>query len=99
MGESIYTLQQLLGQIREVISSEFPFSVWVKGEVKELSVARNGHCYLTLTENNMLTGALLAQVRCTIWSSHYRSIATRFEQETGRALGGGIAILALAFVK
>ena len=86
MEETVYTLQQLLTQVREAIDDSFPLSVWVKGEIQGMSVNRSGHCYLNLIEKNILTGALLAEVRAIIWSSRYRSIAVRFEQEAGRRL-------------
>ncbi len=93
MEETIYTLQQLLGQVRGAIDSSFPVSVLVKGEIQGLSVNRSGHCYLNLIEKNILTGALLAEVKAIIWSSRYRSLATRFEQETGRTIADGMNIL------
>ena len=60
MEESIYTLQQLLSQVKGALDVAFPLSVWVKAEIQSLSVNRSGHCYIDLIEKNMLTGALLA---------------------------------------
>ena len=99
MEETVYTLQQLLTQVREAIDDSFPLSVWVKGEIQGMSVNRSGHCYLNLIEKNILTGALLAEVRAIIWSSRYRSIAVRFEQEAGRRLEDGMNILVRATVQ
>ncbi len=93
MEETVYTLQQLLSQVRGAVDSSFPVSVWVKGEIQGLSVNRSGHCYLNLIEKNILTGALLAEVKAIIWSSRYRSLATRFEQETGRNVSDGMNVL------
>ena len=78
MEESIYTLQQLLSQVKGALDDAFPLSVWVKAEIQSLSVNRSGHCYIDLIEKNMLTGALLAQARAIIWSSRYKSLAVRF---------------------
>ena len=94
MEESVYTLSQLLSRVREAIDDSFPLSLWVKGEIRGISVNRSGHCYLTLIEKNILTGALLAEARAIIWSSRYRSLATRFAQEAGRNLEDGMNILA-----
>ena len=98
MEESIYTLQQLLTQVRGALDAAFPVSVWVKAEIQSLSVNRSGHCYIDLIEKNMLTGALLAQARAIIWSSRYKSLAVRFSSEAGRNLEEGINILALVTV-
>ena len=98
MEESIYTLQQLLSQVKGALDAAFPLSVWVKAEIQSLSVNRSGHCYIDLIEKNMLTGALLAQARAIIWSSRYKSLAVRFSAEAGRNLDEGINILALVTV-
>ena len=98
MEESIYTLQQLLSQVKGALDAAFPLSVWVKAEIQSLSVNRSGHCYIDLIEKNMLTGALLAQARAIIWSSRYKSLAVRFSSEAGRNLEEGINILALVTV-
>ena len=98
MEESIYTLQQLLSQVKGALDAAFPLSVWVKAEIQSLSVNRSGHCYIDLIEKNMLTGALLAQARAIIWSSRYKSLAVRFSSEAGRNLDEGINILALVTV-
>ncbi len=99
MEEAIYTLQQLLSQVREAVDAAFPMAVWVKGEIQGKSVNRSGHCYLNLIEKNMLTGALLAEARAIIWSSRYRSLAVRFSQQTGRDIEDGMNILALVSVQ
>lgn len=99
MEGTIYTLQQLLLGVRDAIDNAFPVSVWVKGEIASCSVNRSGHCYMNLIEKNILTGALLAEVRAMIWSSRYRSLATRFASETGRNIEDGMNILALATVQ
>ncbi|MBR5034458.1 MAG: exodeoxyribonuclease VII large subunit [Bacteroidales bacterium] len=98
MEESIYTLQQLLSQVKGALDAAFPLSVWVKAEIQSMSVNRSGHCYIDLIEKNMLTGALLAQARAIIWSSRYKSLAVRFSSEAGRNLDEGINILALVTV-
>ncbi len=99
MEENIYTLQQLLSQIKGAVEEAFPLAVWVRAEIQKMSVNRSGHCYMELIEKNVLTGALLAQARAIIWSNRWRSIATRFEQESGRALEDGLEILALVNVQ
>ena len=99
MNENVYTLQQLLSQIKDAVDKSFPLSVWVKGEIQGIGLNRSGHCYLNLIEKNMLSGALVAQCRAIIWSSRYRSLAVRFAQETERQLEDGLSILALVSVQ
>ena len=98
MEETVYTLQQLLASVKGALEDAFPLSVWVKGEIQQLSVNRSGHCYIDLIEKHALTGALVAQARAIIWSNRYRSLAVRFQQEAERELEAGISVLALVTV-
>ena len=99
MEGNIYTLYGLLERVREAVEESFPLTVWVRAEIGKMSLNRSGHCYLELIEKNALTGALTAQSRAIIWSNRYRSIATRFAQESGRPLEEGQQILALVGVQ
>ena len=98
MEESVYTLSELLSRVREAIDDSFPLSVWVKGEIQGISVNRAGHCYINLIEKNVLTGALMANVKAIIWRSDYSRMVTRFSQQTGRNLEDGMNILIRATV-
>lgn len=92
-------LRELLSEVRYVVEENFPRQVWVRGEIFGVSVARNGHCYLTLVENNPVTGAREAEIRATIWSRTYSVVSARFEAETGKSFETGMNILALASVQ
>ena len=53
-------LSQLNQRIREQILQSFPEPVWVVAEISELSVNRNGHCYLELIEKDPDSDRVLA---------------------------------------
>ncbi|ASV74613.1 Exodeoxyribonuclease VII large subunit [Thermogutta terrifontis] len=58
----VFTVSELTILIKEVLENIFP-SVAVIGEVADLSVARSGHCYLTLKDEG-------AQLPAVIWRSY-----------------------------
>ncbi len=58
-AESILTVSQLTAELKDVVESTFP-SVWVTGEISNLSRPASGHCYLTLKDDE-------AQLRAVIW--------------------------------
>ena len=55
------SVSELTGHIKAVIEGTFP-SVWVAGEISDLSRPRSGHLYLTLKDDD-------AQIRGIIWRS------------------------------
>jgi exodeoxyribonuclease VII large subunit len=58
-------VSELTGHIKAVLEGTFP-SIWVSGEISDLSCPRSGHMYFTLKDDH-------AQIRAVIW----RSTATR----------------------
>jgi len=99
MDNRIFGLRELLSEVRYVLEEGFPQQLWVRGEILGVSIARNGHCYLTLVENNPVSGAREAEVRATIWSRTFSSVSARFQAETGKMFETGMNILALASVQ
>ncbi len=71
------SVSELTGHIKAVIEGTFP-SVWVAGEISDLSRPRSGHVYLTLKDDD-------SQIRGIIW----RSTASRL----GIDLQDGEAVL------
>jgi exodeoxyribonuclease VII large subunit len=71
--ERALSVSELTGQIKGLLESRFQ-SVWVSGEVSNLSRPSSGHCYLTLKDEQ-------AQIRAVIWRTAAR--AARFELEDG----------------
>ncbi len=93
MEQDIYTLEQLLGFVKEAIDANLPAPLWVKAEIQQLTRNRSGHCYLTLIEKSADGRTTVAEARAIIWSSQYTGIAARFEFETGRRIEDGIGVL------
>jgi len=55
----VLTVAELTAQIKEMLEASFD-SVWVAGEISNLSRPHSGHCYLTLKDDE-------AQIRCALW--------------------------------
>ena len=81
------------------IQSGFPEPIWVVAEISDLSVNRNGHCYLELIEKESNSDRILARTKATIWASAYRMLRTFFESTTGQELMPGIKILVRADIE
>lgn len=92
-------LFELNRQIRLIIQSGFPEPVWVVGEISDMTVNRNGHCYLELIEKEPESDRILARTRATIWATAYRMLRPFFESATGQELMAGIKILVRADVE
>ncbi len=63
------SVSELTGHIKAILEGTFP-SIWVAGEISDLSRPRSGHLYFTLKDDN-------AQIRGVIW----RGTATRMKHE------------------
>ena len=61
----VLSVCQLTAQIKDLLEMSFG-SVWVAGEISNLSRPQSGHCYLTLKDDQ-------AQIHCAMW----RSVAAR----------------------
>lgn len=70
------SVSELTGHIKAILEGTFP-SIWVAGEISDLSRPRSGHLYFTLKDDH-------AQIRGVIW----RSTAARMKQpiEEGQAV-------------
>lgn len=70
------SVSELTGHIKAVVEGTFP-SLWVAGEVSDLSKPRSGHIYFTLKDES-------AQIRGVIW----RTVASRlpFEMRDGQSV-------------
>jgi exodeoxyribonuclease VII large subunit len=70
----IYTVSQLNRETAELLNGHF-LSIYVEGEVSNLSTPASGHCYFTLKDAN-------AQVRCAMFRGHQRKQS--FKPENGK---------------
>ncbi|MFO7616782.1 MAG: exodeoxyribonuclease VII large subunit [Bacteroidales bacterium] len=86
-------LYQLNRRIREQVLESFPEPLWVVAEISELSVNRNGHCYLELIEKEADGEKILARSRATIWSGIFRILKPYFETTTGQELAPGLKVM------
>ena len=70
------SVSELTGHIKTILEGAFP-SIWVAGEISDLSRPRSGHLYFTLKDDR-------AQIRVVIW----RSTASRLDApiEEGQAV-------------
>lgn len=66
---SAISVSELNGHIKSILEGTFP-SIWVAGEVSDLSRPRSGHLYFTIKDDH-------AQMRGVIW----RSTAARMQHE------------------
>lgn len=93
------SLSELQHGIRETLLKNFPESLWVTGEISELTENSSGHCYLDLVEKDRQSDRIVARVRGNIWASTYRMLKPYFETATGYTLAKGIKILVKAGIE
>ena len=75
------SLSQYLSTVQEVIQVAFNEPVWVKAEIRNLSI-KGGHYYLELAEKDEHTDKVVASCRATIWKFSAAKIVLKFERES-----------------
>jgi len=93
MGQEAITLLQLNQKIKGIIDDAMLTSFWVKAEIGELRVNRNGHCYLDLVEKDEGGDLLVARARAMIWAHNFRMLKAYFQSTTGQPLTNGLKVL------
>ncbi len=93
MQEQAFSLYELNVRVRDTLRDAFPHNIWVVGEISELHLNRNGHCYLELVEKNEDTDKLVAKARAIIWSYTFRMLQPYFETTAGTKFASGIKVL------
>ncbi|GAA5003410.1 exodeoxyribonuclease VII large subunit [Acinetobacter puyangensis] len=91
MPDQQLSLTEYLSAIKEVIQISFDEAVWVKAEIRNLSV-KGGHYYLELAEKEEDTDKVIASCRATIWK-HTSKIVLRFQRESGIELSKDLNVL------
>ncbi len=86
-------LSELNGRVKKTIGDSFTAPIWVIGEISELKINRNGHCYLVLIEKEENGDSIIAQAKATIWSYTFRMLQPYFESTTGQQLTEGLKVL------
>ena len=73
--QTVYTVSQLAERVREAVSEAFSSSVWVTGEVANLTRSNAGHIYLDLMERIPTEwGDDQALMHAVIWERRKRAI-------------------------
>jgi len=78
--------------VQEVIKITFDESVWVKAEIRNLSI-KGGHYYLELAEKEENTDKVIASCKATIWKFSAAKMVLKFERESGIELSKDLNVL------
>ena len=92
MLDTQLSLSQYLTTVQEVIRIAFDEPVWVKAEIRNLSI-KSGHYYLELAEKDENTDKVIASCKATIWKSAAAKMVLRFERESGIELSRDLNVL------
>ena len=88
-----YTLSELQHEIKESISEQFPFAVWIVAEINTLTRHKSGHCYMELVQKSKTSNSIIAQARATVWANKFSFISAYFESETDSELTAGMNVM------
>lgn len=86
------SLSQYLFTVQEVIQVAFNEPVWVKAEIRNLSI-KGGHYYLELAEKEEDTDKIIASCKATIWKFTAAKVVLKFERESGIDLSKDLNVL------
>ncbi|TCB67409.1 exodeoxyribonuclease VII large subunit [Acinetobacter sp. ANC 4216] len=92
MSDLQLSLSEYLATVQEVIRITFDEPIWVKAEIRNLSI-KGGHYYLELAEKEEDTDKVIASCKATIWKSAAAKMVLRFERESGIELSRDLNVL------
>lgn len=92
MSDFQLSLSEYLNTVQEVIRVAFDEPVWVKAEIRNLSI-KGGHYYLELAEKEEDTDKVIASCKATIWKFSAAKIVLKFERESGIELSRDLNVL------
>ena len=92
MSKPQLSLSDYLSTVQEVIRLSFDEPVWVKAEIRNLSI-KGGHYYLELAEKEEDTDKVIASCKATIWKFTAVKIVLKFERESGIELSKDLNVL------
>lgn len=92
MLDSQLSLSEYLATVQEVIRVTFDEPVWVKAEIRNLSI-KGGHYYLELAEKEEDTDKVIASCKATIWRFSAAKMVLKFERESGIELSRDLNVL------
>ncbi|WP_288382743.1 exodeoxyribonuclease VII large subunit [uncultured Acinetobacter sp.] len=92
MLDTQLSLSEYLATVQEVIRVTFDEPVWVKAEIRNLSI-KGGHYYLELAEKEENTDKVIASCKATIWKFSAAKMVLKFERESGIELSRDLNVL------
>lgn len=92
MPNTQISLSEYLNTVQEVIRVAFDEPVWVKAEIRNLSI-KGGHYYLELAEKDENTDKVIASCKATIWKFSAAKMILKFERESGIELSKDLNVL------
>ncbi|MBJ8452974.1 exodeoxyribonuclease VII large subunit [Acinetobacter bereziniae] len=92
MSDLQLSLSEYLSTVQEVIRVAFEKSVWVKAEIRNLSI-KGGHYYLELAEKEEDTDKVIASCKATIWKFSAAKMVLKFERESSIELSKDLNVL------
>lgn len=92
MSDFQLSLSEYLNTVQEVIKIAFDEPVWVKAEIRNLSI-KGGHYYLELAEKEEDTDKVIASCKATIWKFSAAKMVLKFERESGIELSRDLNVL------
>ncbi len=92
MSDHPLSLNEYLASVQEVIQMTFDEPVWVKAEIRNLTI-KGGHYYLELAEKEDETDKIIASCKATIWKFTAAKVVLKFERESGIELSKDLNVL------
>ncbi len=86
------SISELTHLIQSVLENELEPVYWVIGEIADFRQAPQGHAYFELVEKQ--GNQVMAKIKANLWQFTYRTVAARFESQTGSGLKNGMKGLA-----
>ncbi|MDI1223627.1 MULTISPECIES: exodeoxyribonuclease VII large subunit [Acinetobacter] len=92
MSDLQLSLSEYLATVQEVIRVTFDEPIWVKAEIRNLSI-KGGHYYLELAEKEEDSDKVIASCKATIWKFSAAKMVLKFERESGVELSRDLNVL------
>ena len=92
MSDLQLSLSEYLATVQEVIRVTFDEAIWVKAEIRNLSI-KGGHYYLELAEKEEDSDKVFASCKATIWKFSAAKMVLKFERESGVELSRDLNVL------
>lgn len=92
MSDLQISLSEYLATVQEVIRVTFDEAIWVKAEIRNLSI-KGGHYYLELAEKEEDSDKVIASCKATIWKFSAAKMVLKFERESGVELSRDLNVL------